>query len=762
MSLNPASLYSLALIGATILTAGLASWFMYHRARGSSAFTLLMLALSWWSCAYAQELSSSDLAMAVLWGKLQYLAIVAVPALWLTFGLRYSGHSATPSRLGRLALAVIPLITLALVWTTEAHGLVWSNMALIQVGGFQLLNVDHGPWFWVHTVYSYMLVIVGTTIMLGATWRAAPTYRRQSIYLAISALLPLVGNVIYLTGRTPVPGLDLTPLLFTVSGLLIARASYRSYFATIGPVARNQLIEEMADIVLVLDGHGQIADVNQAGIDFLGVSNAFRRQLTTVAPLLAPHLLADDAPPELTVGKGEAGRTYDVQRVPLRGWVGVQGGVLVVLRDITLRKRAEQRLRDQKELFAALAMLNHAKAARPALPEALRSILRVAAELTGASQGSIFLLAGDSPDMQSALFYGVTGAVSAPQVIRQVRESGLAGWVMHHRQVALVNDTATDPRWITFPEQSYVIGSALAVPVMEGGDVLGVITLSHHDADYFQEEHAELMSAAAAQIGLAVRNAQMYDIQRQLVERAEAANRAKSTFLATTSHELRTPLNIIIGYSEILCEDLQGHDSGATVMHLRQINEAGRQLLAMVNDILDLARVEAGQATLELEPIDLGAFVFQLMILARPLAAQNFNTLELDYPEGAGVIVSDLGKLRTILLQILSNACKFTDHGHVTLAVRRDAGGGAVFQVTDTGIGIAEEQLPLLFSDFTQGDGSSTRRYGGVGLGLALSQHLCQHLGGEIRVQSHMGQGSTFTLRLPANAPDGDANLCTS
>jgi signal transduction histidine kinase len=755
MDSQTASLFSLALIGSTLLTAALASWSMYYRIRGSYAFTLLMLALGWWSCAYAQELSSPNLATAVLWGKSQYLAIVAIPPLWLLFGLRYAGHRPHPHPWNRLALAVVPAITLLLVWTTEQHGLIWAQVERGTLGSFHPLVVDYGPWFWVHTIYSYNLIAAGSVLLLGAAWRAAPNYRRQAIGLVSGAVVPVAGNVCYLAGVTPFGGLDLTPLLFTCSGVLFSWASYSSRLMTIGPVARNQLMEAMADVVLVLDDQGRIADMNPAAQRLVGGPRAFGQRLAMVAPDLAEQLAA--RAPELGVETGDGPRTYDVQHKPLPGWHGASAGSLIVLRDITPRKDAERELRAQKELFAALVVLADAANARPTLRETLQNVLKAACELTGAEQGSIFLFS-EGFEVQSIVIHGLSHTAFDRQRVKRVLAEGLAGWVVRSRQLAVVDDTAADARWLHLESEPRPFGSALAVPVSEGGQILGVLTLYHAQAAFFRPEQAELMSAAAAQIGLAVRNAQMYEAQRQLAQEAEAASRAKSTFLATISHELRTPLNVIIGYGDLLSEEFRGREGQGFSRELRQISDAGRQLLTLVNDVIELSRVEAGQAELDLGPIDVVALAYNVGALTRPLAAQNGNTLTVDCPEDLGVIVSDLGKLRQILLHLLSNACKFTERGAIQLTVRRGPAPLAdedtvteviSFAVSDTGIGITEEQHERIFLNFTQGDESSTRRYGGVGLGLALSQQLARMLGAEISVRSAPGQGATFTISLP-------------
>jgi signal transduction histidine kinase/DNA-binding response OmpR family regulator len=235
-------------------------------------------------------------------------------------------------------------------------------------------------------------------------------------------------------------------------------------------------------------------------------------------------------------------------------------------------------------------------------------------------------------------------------------------------------------------------------------------------------------------------------------EQAEAASRTKSTFLANMSHELRTPLNAIIGYSEILIEEATDRGDDASVSDLDKIKAAGRHLLGLINDILDLSKIEAGRMDIFVERVDLGTLARDVATLIAPLAQKNGNTLNLDVPADIGVMHTDLTKLKQCLVNLLSNASKFTRSGTISLKVRREMLADQarfIFRVADTGIGMSAEQQGRLFQAFTQADASTTRNYGGTGLGLTISKHFCTMLGGSIDVHSEPGKGSEFTITLP-------------
>jgi PAS domain S-box-containing protein len=347
-----------------------------------------------------------------------------------------------------------------------------------------------------------------------------------------------------------------------------------------------------------------------------------------------------------------------------------------------------------------------------------------------------------------------------------------------------------------FPNTSNPNSSILNVAIRLGGQIVGILSLEHIGAprqwaleertfadslanlvalaiEGFERQRAqEALSKAKSQLEITVdqRTAQLTATNKLLrieiaerkraeialqeaLHKAEAASRAKSTFLANMSHELRTPLNAIIGYSEIIEEEALEAGFDNLIPDTQKVQIAGKHLLTLINDILDLSKIEAGRMELYLENFDLGNLVEEVVGTLYPLVEKNRNQLQVDCPIDLGFMYADLTKVRQILFNLLSNALKFTEGGTVVLSATRELTDDSelvYLRVTDTGIGMSAQQQQGLFQPFIQGDASTTRKYGGTGLGLAISRLFCQMMGGDITLESEVGIGSTFTVQLKA------------
>jgi signal transduction histidine kinase/CheY-like chemotaxis protein len=333
---------------------------------------------------------------------------------------------------------------------------------------------------------------------------------------------------------------------------------------------------------------------------------------------------------------------------------------------------------------------------------------------------------------------------------------------------------AVDPRWSvklqTFAPWDYDVIAALYLPDVSTETfailwqvygigsliILGVLVVSFLLAARLSEALGQ--AEASRREALGARDA------------AESANRTKSTFLANMSHELRTPMNAILGYSEMLIEEAEDLNAKKLTPDLNKIRSAGKHLLSLINDLLDLSKIEAGKMTLFVEEIDVESMVKDVATTIHPLVKKNANELKVDLGADCGTIRADLPKIRQTLLNLLSNASKFTDKGRITLSVRRVPGdpigssqartdlqipGDRIqFSVEDTGIGMSPEQQSKLFQTFSQTDASTTRRYGGTGLGLVISRRFCQLMGGDISVKSAPGRGTTFIVDLPVKVAE--------
>ncbi|NJK35998.1 MAG: response regulator [Oscillatoriales cyanobacterium SM2_2_1] len=439
--------------------------------------------------------------------------------------------------------------------------------------------------------------------------------------------------------------------------------------------------------------------------------------------------------------------------------IGYEGTV----QDITQRKRAEQEATLLRDLILAMSISRDLNAA---LSIALQQIC----EYTAWEYGEAWLATTQrhmiecSPARFCDLPSSAEFCLLSDRLTLPIGE-GFPGIAWISKQPTWLLDISQEPPGYFSRQASalaFGLRAGLAIPVQAEGQVVALLVFFMTKIGDDADRLVSLVGAIAAQIGVLMLRKRDEEAIRLMNEelslardQALEASRTKSTFVANMSHELRTPLNAIIGYSEMLQEDASDLGEMEFVADLQKIHRAGKHLLYLINDILDLSKIEAGKMELYIENFDIYALIRDTVTTIRPLLEKNANHLVVECPDEIGSMRSDITRLRQSLFNLLSNACKFTKEGTITVTVERQhrrTGDWIQFAVQDTGIGMTPAQIEKLFQPFTQADSSTTRQYGGTGLGLAICQRLCRMMGGDITVESEFGQGSTFTIFLPAYA----------
>ena len=421
-----------------------------------------------------------------------------------------------------------------------------------------------------------------------------------------------------------------------------------------------------------------------------------------------------------------------------------------------LEARTQDLSRSVQEL-TALGEVSRAVSATLDVETVLQTVASHASQLAAADGGSIFEYDEATQEFRLRATHDYEPElVMALQAMPLRMGEGVVGSAAERHEPMQVADIAEEGGYRSRLRDVLLrkgYRALLAVPLVLEGRVIGALSVSRKAPGEFPQAVIELLRTFASQSALAIQNARLFRELEAKSRELEVASRHKSEFLANMSHELRTPLNAIIGYSEMLQEEARDQSAEGFVPDLQRINAAGKHLLELINGVLDLSKIEAGKMELYLETFEVGPLVRDVAAVLEPLAQKNANRLDVQCAPDVGAMRADLTKLRQTLFNLLSNACKFTERGVVAVAVARETtadGDAIVFAVTDTGIGMTPEQMTRLFEEFGQGDASTTRRYGGTGLGLALSRKLSRMMGGDITVTSEPGRGSTFTIRLPA------------
>ena len=682
--------YFFPLIAGALISIGLALFAWRHRrTSGATSFAALMGCVAWWTIGYAIQLSFIALRAKVILSNINYTAIFFVPLTWLAFALQYTGYERWVTRRNLALLSVIPIVLLAIVWTNSLHRWFRTDIELVAVGGkFVAMKPTHGIAFWAFVAYAYPLILLGVGLILRNLIRSASVYRSQAVVMAIGSLAPLAANVLSIFNLIPLSGIDLTPFSFVLTGLAMAWGVFRYQLLDVVPVARDTIIENMRDSVIVLDARKRIVDLNPAAQRLLGrptsqVIGHPSREVLAAWPALAEY--AQDiieAHAEIAMNKAGAQRFFDLRISPLRGLRGGSAGRLVVLRDITARKRAESELEATLESIADGVI-----------------VFDAAGRATVANTAATDLLGIHEDEIIGSDIRGVMVGIVA-QVEQAVISAALESNPLPHPNIKI-------------PWGQKTLSVSAAPVCLDSGEVIGSVA-----------------------------------VFRDFTHEAEV-DRMKSTFVSIASHELRAPLNAILGYAEMLREGVFGSLADEQHDAVKRVLANTNQMMSLANNLLDQARMEAGQLSLTLttfSPTSLVDGVRDMMEITAQ--TKNLDLVSHVADDVPPTITGDFQRLQQILVNLTNNAIKFTDEGKVALRAYMLAPDHWALAVSDTGCGISEEGQKIIFEPFRRGE-EVAHKYGGAGLGLSIAKQLVELMGGEIQLESKVGEGSTFTVVLP-------------
>lgn len=713
--------FILPLLAAALISGWVAVYAWTRRENiGALALTLLAAAVTEWSIGYALEIAGADLPTKVIWGKIQYIGIVLVPLMWMGFAFHHANRAKWLTTRTLILLSIVPALTFILVLTTERHGLVWSQIGITQTGAFSALDVSYGIWFWIHTTYSYVLLLIGTVIVIRSIGRMTGIYRRQAAVLLLAVMAPWIGNALYLSGYSPVPSLDLTPFAFTVTVVAFTLGIFGFQLVDLSPIARTAVVDEMESGMIVLDLSNRIVDINPSALKSIGatgpqVLGRNAREVLAAWPELTSKYskVMEATTDEITIGSGPDQQWYELQLTPLHNHRGGMVGRVVTVANITARKQAEILLVESEARYRQIVESASDIIYRTDIHGRFTYANPIAMRLMGFRSES---------DVIGKHFLEFAASDQRRDLKRFYDRQFLSGEKNTYYEFSAIT---TDGREIWLGQNVQIIE--------DGTRIVGFQAVAR-DITELKRTQEELARAR---------------------DQALEASRLKSQLLTKVSHELRTPLGGILGYAELLHIDAFGPLNEKQENAAAQIIESTHYLTKLVNELLDEAQINAKTIRLYMEylsPRDL----LQRVETGMSVLIQKKNldvSIRID-PELPEKIYGDEQRLEQILVNLVANAINFTQQGRIGISMFRCDQDQWAFEVSDTGEGIPEEAREYIFEPFRQVDNSTTGNRRGTGLGLSITRQLVELMKGRITLTSEVGKGSTFTVVLPLRHND--------
>ena len=717
------------------------TWRNHKEYHGAFSFALLLLSIIWWSCFYLLEIISTTDTAKLFWSNLQYIGIVGVVLMWFVFALVYTGRRHLLKPVVIILLLIEPIALQILLWTNESHHLIRQHITT--ANSITTTQTFYGPAFWIHALYSYALLFIGTGLLIQPLFRRPKLYRKQVILILIGLSVPWIANFLYLFNMTTN---DLTPIGFTVSGLALGWGLLRLQLLGMVPTAYSTVFTSLSDAVLVVNDQNQIVDLNPAAErmiaqrldDMLGKSivDLFSSQ----ADLVAQYLDTREAHTELTIAAPDNTAFYvDLRISPLLDWQGQFIGRTVVLRDITQQKKVQISEREQRVLAETLSETAAILNSNLKLDAVFKSILANVERVLPHDAANIMLV--ENGKAQVVGFNGYNISSDEPKsTVDQLDLDRVATLSIMNRtgKYLLIPDVRNFPGWKPSEHTAWIRGF-LGAPIQFGDKVIGFINVDNAQPNMFTDEHGQRLQAFANQAGIALRNAHLFS-------ELEARNQELDAYAHTIAHDLKAPLSLILGYANLLTEFDLPEDAR---LFVDTIENTSLNMVEMVDQLLLLARLRDMSTTAV--DVEVTAVVMRVLARFETKFQERAITIHIDKP-----LLPAVGHqpwIEEVFANLIGNAIKYiginNNDPQITI-LSQQQGTMVRYEIIDNGLGITQEYQANIFDMFSR---FHKEEASGTGLGLSIVKRMVRKMKGDLGVISEPGKGSKFWFTLTAVAP---------
>ncbi len=748
--------------------------------QGDNYFTYLVIACLFYSFFYGIELLGGNIQTIKLFYKLEFLGGVFITPLLLLFVLKYSDRSNYITKSWVYLLFGISVFFLVMVLSNDLHHLFYLEISTQFNNYFNSVSVKPGILHWMYTGFNTILIIVANILLIRMFFSVPSIYRGQVLIMLLGTFIPWVAYIIMVFGFYPY-GLDPVPFFLAVSGIFFFWALFRYRLFRINPIAFKTIFENLSDGILIIEESGEIIAKNKKGEKILSTIFPEKKFSTIQEVNLNWPELADiflPLPPKKVIefSLQSDGRYYMafLKKINQGDEENIKNTQYLFFRDITNQKQAEERIRanEQKlqsintsllrneKMLTSIAFATKELLSNADFKRATQKAITILGDGAGADRAYLF---ENSVDEEGNYFssqrfewsaLGVPPEIDNPELLNlPISVFGESMKFLLENEVYFNIVTQIEDEGLRGLLESQAIRSILLIPIFVEKKFWGFVGFDdcQKEREWSEAETALLISFAES-ISNAVERKNMEQNLRISMEQAKEASVAKSEFLANMSHEIRTPLNGVIGFSDLLMKtNLDNHQKE----FLESIIQSGNLLLEIITDVLDFSKIEAGKLELSPTPTDLKKLASETLKMVEPSLEGKDIKLELKLSENIpNYVLIDKTRIKQVMTNLLGNATKFTHKGKIALHINSlgltDEGNqvNLEFIVQDTGIGISKEKEKVIFEAFAQEDNSTTRKYGGTGLGLTISNKILLLMNSKLHLETELGKGSTFSFVL--------------